>query len=91
MTRIVVSSLGAAALLVLILGSCGGKQNKGPVAPEGHKVCTYCCSTASTACSCVLLEVVECPAPDNTGSLPACAECRNCTKQVDAPASCEGE
>jgi len=90
MKRYVVSTLGAAALVALVLASCN-KQQKGPVAAEGHKICKYCCSTARIECSCELLDVVECPAADQTGKLPACAECRNCTEQIKPEESCSAE
>ncbi len=70
--------------------SCGGSK-KGPEAPEGFKVCTYCCTTANISCSCDVIEAVECPAPDQTGSLPACAECRSCTQRVAPGESCQAD
>ena len=80
------------AIPLLVFGvlvvSCGGSK-KGPEAPEGFKVCTYCCTTANITCRCDVIEAVECPAPDQTGSLPACAECRSCTKRVGPEESCQ--
>ncbi|HPY21137.1 MAG TPA: hypothetical protein PLM08_25825, partial [Polyangiaceae bacterium] len=60
-----------------------------PAAPEGFKVCSYCCTTANTVCRCEVIEAVECPAPDQTATLPACAECRSCTKRLESGESCQ--
>jgi len=90
MSRFITRGLSVALLLAVVVASCGGSQKKSDV-PEGHKVCKYCCTTANVSCSCVVLDVVECPAADNTGILPACAECRSCTKAVGADESCAVE
>lgn len=89
MSRFTSRGLRAALLLAaLVAAGCGGSQKKSDV-PEGHKMCRYCCTTANTECSCVVLEAVECPAPDNTGILPACAECRTCTQKLGPEESCK--
>ena len=88
MLRFIARGLGAAVLLSAVATACGGSQQK-PDVPENHKVCKYCCTTANIECSCVVLEVVECPEPDNTGILPACAECRSCTKAIAPEESCK--
>lgn len=80
-------TLALTSSMVLLLSSCGGGQKKSDV-PEGYKVCKYCCTTADIACSCEVLEVVECPPPEKTGILPACAECRSCTKSIAPEDSC---
>ncbi|MFW5740890.1 MAG: hypothetical protein ACOC1F_11045, partial [Myxococcota bacterium] len=80
-------SRGLGLVLAALVMSCGGSQ-KSPDVPEGHKLCRYCCTTASIECSCMVLEVVECPDADNTGILPACAECRTCTRSLGADESC---
>ena len=90
MTRFIKRGLCVAAWLAGVMASCGGSQKKSDV-PEGHKVCQYCCTTANSSCSCVVMDVVECPAPDNTGILPACAECRNCTRAIGPEESCSAE
>lgn len=90
MPRAVARALCVAFAFAAVAMSCGGQQKKSE-APEGHKICKYCCTTANVACSCVVLDVVDCPEPDNTGSLPACAECRNCTKKVSPDESCAVE
>jgi hypothetical protein len=88
MRRIVSRIVSPLLVLGVLVVSCGGSK-KGPEAPEGFKVCTYCCTTANITCSCDVIEAVECPAPDQTGSLSACAECRSCTKRVGPEESCQ--
>jgi hypothetical protein len=77
-------------VVAAIAAACGGGR-KQPAVPEGHHRCTYCCTTANIACSCDILDAVECPAFDNTGMLPACAECRTCTKLLQPGESCGSE
>lgn len=90
MRRIVSRIVSPLLVLGVLVVSCGGSK-KGPEAPEGFKVCTYCCTTANITCSCDVIEAVECPAPDQTGSLAACAECRSCTKRVGPEESCQAD
>ena len=87
MSRFISRGSGAVLLLAAVIAGCGA-QKKSDV-PEGHKLCKYCCTTANTECSCVVLDAVECPEPDNTGILPACAECRNCTQAIGPEESCK--
>jgi hypothetical protein len=87
MFRRIAIVLAAALLLGAVVMSC--TQTKQPSVAPGHHLCTYCCTTANTECSCELVDAVECPAPNDTARLAACAECRACTRRVDPGATCD--
>ncbi len=79
-------------VLVFAMGLSGCKaKHPEPDVPPGHKLCKYCCTTANVECSCVLIESATCPDYKSTATLPACAECRMCTKAIEPSARCDGE